>query len=284
MIHLTRRHLLLACTALPFGARAAAPAAPSAQLANPYRPGVSLADYWVSEKYDGVRGLWDGEQLRTRQGRVIAAPAWFTQGWPGVALDGELWAGHGRFEAAASATASQQPDDAAWRAMRYMVFDLPTHPGPFDERLPILQAAVGRLGVPWVLAVPHRSVTDDAALQSLLQQTVARGGEGLMLRRGASPYRAKRNDDLLKLKPLLDAEATVVAHLPGQGKYQGLLGALQLRTDDGLSFRLGSGFTDADRQSPPPVGSRVTYRYRGLHDSGLPRFASYLRLRPAGID
>ncbi|RYF98356.1 MAG: DNA ligase, partial [Caulobacteraceae bacterium] len=92
-------------------------------LANIYRPGIALADYWVSEKYDGVRGYWDGSRLWTRNGEPVFAPAWFTAAWPKVPMDGELWAGRGRFTHAVSTARQQTPDDAAWRGMRFMVFD-----------------------------------------------------------------------------------------------------------------------------------------------------------------
>ena len=39
------------------------------------------------------------------------------------------------------------------------------------------------------------------------------------------------------------------------------------------------GVSDAERDAPPPIGSWVTYRFRGTHDSGLPRFASFVRVR-----
>ena len=211
---------------------------------------------------------------------VINAPAWFTAGWPAEPMDGELWAGRGRFEQAQSAAARQQPDDAAWRALRYMVFDVPAHPGTFDERLRALAGLVARIDQPWVLAVPQRKVASHAELQALLRDVERGGGEGLMLRRGASLHRAGRGDDLLKFKSHDDAEARVVAHLPGKGKHAGRLGALLVETPEGKRFALGTGFTDAQRADPPPVGSWVTYRYRGLHQkSGLPRFASFMRVR-----
>ncbi|ABM59217.1 ATP dependent DNA ligase [Verminephrobacter eiseniae EF01-2] len=253
--------------------------APALLLANVYRPGLPLADYWVSEKYDGVRGYWDGRALRTRSGETVAAPAWFTAGWPGTALDGELWAGRGRFGHAQSTTRQQQADDNAWRSMRFMVFDLPRHGGRFDQRLPALKALVASIGQPWVQAVPQQRVATDAALQALLQRTVRAGGEGLMLHRGASLYQSGRNDDLLKLKTHEDAEARVLAHLPGKGRHAGRLGALLVAMPSGQRFKLGSGFSDAQRADPPPVGSWVTYRFRGLHESGLPRFASFVRVR-----
>ena len=269
---------LLAIAAFP-ALPALAADAPALLLAQVYRPGLPLQDYWVSEKYDGVRGFWDGRTLRTRGGETVQAPAWFTAGWPEVPMDGELWAGRGRFSHAQSTTRQQQPGDVAWRQIRFMVFDLPGDKGTFDQRLPALNALVESLGQPWVQAVPQRRVANDAALQALLHRTVRAGGEGLMLHRGASLYRAGRSDDLIKVKTHEDTEARVVAHLPGKGRHAGRLGALLVEMPSGQRFRLGAGFSDADRERPPPVGSWVTYRFRGTHDGGLPRFASFVRAR-----
>ena len=269
---------LLAIAAFP-ALPALAADAPALLLAQVYRPGLPLQDYWVSEKYDGVRGFWDGRTLRTRGGETVQAPAWFTAGWPKVPMDGELWAGRGRFSHAQSTTRQQQPGDVAWRQIRFMVFDLPGDKGTFDQRLPALNALVESLGQPWVQAVPQRRVANDAALQALLHRTVRAGGEGLMLHRGASLYRAGRSDDLIKLKTHEDTEARVIAHLPGKGRHAGRMGALLVETPSGQRFRLGAGFSDADRERPPPVGSWVTYRFRGTHNGGLPRFASFVRER-----
>lgn len=269
---------LLALAAFP-ALPALAADAPALLLAQVYRPGLPLQDYWVSEKYDGVRGFWDGRTLRTRGGETVQAPAWFTAGWPEVPMDGELWAGRGRFSHAQSTTRQQQPGDVAWRQIRFMVFDLPGDKGTFDQRLPALNALVESLGQPWVQAVPQRRVANDAALQALLHRTVRAGGEGLMLHRGASLYRAGRSDDLIKLKTHEDTEARVIAHLPGKGRHAGRMGALLVEMPSGQRFRLGAGFSDADRERPPPVGSWVTYRFRGTHDGGLPRFASFVRER-----
>ena len=275
---LTRLGAALAAVVLPLPARAGT--APALMLAGVYRPGVPLEAYWLSEKYDGLRAYWDGQRLLTRGGDTIAAPAWFTAGWPGDPLDGELWAGRGHFEEALSTVRQQTPDDAAWRRIRFMVFDLPAHPGPFTERIAAYHGIVSRLDQPWVRAVPQERVASHAALMARLDRMVKDGGEGLMLHRGDAPYRALRGDDLLKVKTHEDAEARVIAHLPGQGRHAGRMGALQVETPDGLRFRLGSGFTDAQRERPPAVGEWVTYRFRGLNASGAPRFASFVRVRP----
>jgi DNA ligase-1 len=273
---------MAATTAVPTAAQPAR--SPALLLATVYRPGLPLADYWVSEKYDGVRGYWDGHALRTRGGETIAAPAWFTAGWPAdTPMDGELWAGRGRFNQALSTTRQMRADDHAWRQITFMVFDLPQHSGTFDERIPAISAAVAALGQPWVQSVRQRRVPTDAALQALLKSTVRAGGEGLMLHRGASRYQAGRSDDLIKVKTHEDTEARVVAHIPGKGRHAGRLGALLVEMPSGQRFRLGAGFSDAERLDPPPVGSWVTYRFHGTHESGLPRFASFLRLRTDGV-
>ena len=271
-------HLLLGAAG-GMGLPHAAAAVPSLMLANVYRANIPLADYWVSEKYDGVRGYWDGRQLWTRGGEPINAPAWFTAGWPAVPMDGELWVGRGQFSAAVSTVRQQVPNDDAWRKMHFMVFDLPAHGGTFDERIPAITQLLHTLAVPWVQPVAQSRVASHEALQARMRQIVKAGGEGLMLHRGASLYKGVRNDDLLKLKPYEDAEARVVAHIPGRGKYEGMLGALLVETTTGQRFKLGTGFTNAERRDPPVINTWVTYRYRDINPSGLPRFASFLRVR-----
>jgi len=274
----------LACSALGVQGRtpeAFTPAKqpPALMRAEVYRPGMPLAGYWISEKYDGVRGYWDGRRLWTRGGTPIAAPAWFTAPFPPKPLDGELWAGRGRFQQTVSVVRTETPDDQAWRAIRFMVFDLPAEPGPFRQRLAALQRLLPIPAAPWLVAAPQQRATTAAQLQILLDRTVKDGGEGLMLHHGDSLYRAERSADLLKVKPFDDAEAQVVAHLPGKGRHAGRMGALQVRMPDGRQFRLGGGFTDAQRDDPPPIGSRVTYRHQGTTAGGLPRFARFLRVR-----
>ena len=276
------RLILAAALLLTSPAQAAQPApkAPALMLAQIWQKGLPLQEYWASEKYDGVRGYWDGRQLISRGGQPIAAPAWFTAGWPATPMDGELWAGRGQFDHAQSTTAQNAPNDAAWRQMRFMVFDLPAAPGSFDQRLPVLQNTVAAIGQSWVQAVEQRKLKDEAELQQWLKQVVKAGGEGLMLHKGSAPYRSGRSDDLLKLKPFDDAEARVIGYKPGRGQWQGMTGSLLVQGPDGKQFSLGAGLTAELRRNPPALGSWVTYRYQGLHEkSGLPRFARFMRVR-----
>ncbi|MDM0047278.1 DNA ligase [Variovorax dokdonensis] len=268
---------LLGCLPAPF---AFAADAPPLALAEVYRPGMPLDDFWVSEKYDGVRGYWDGQKLRLRGGEVITPPAWFVAGWPTVPMDGELWAGRGKFSFAVATVRSASARDADWRELRFMVFDLPAEPGDFNHRLEKLRRLLPIPATPWLVPVPQQRAGTAAELQALLDRTVKGGGEGLMLHRGSSLYRVGRSDDLLKFKPYDDADARVIAHLPGKGRHAHRMGALLVETRDGKRFKLGSGFTDAQREAPPPPGSWVSYRFNGLTSGGLPRFARFLRERP----
>ncbi|NUZ04573.1 DNA ligase [Piscinibacter koreensis] len=278
---LDRRRWLFAGIALqvPKAASAAAPPATAADLvlANVWDPRRDPARCLVSEKYDGVRALWDGTGLRHRSGRPLAAPAWFTAGLPAEPLDGELWMGRRRFDRLSAVVRRHTPDDAGWRSVRYLVFELPNGAGTFAERAARIATLVAATRLAHVEAVAQRRVADPGALQRLLDATVAAGGEGLMLHDAAAPYVRGRSDALSKLKPYLDAEAVVVGHRGGRGRLAGEVGALVVRAPDGRTFRVGSGLGDALRRDPPPLGSVVTYRYRDLTPGGLPRFATLLR-------
>lgn len=242
--------------------------------------GLDPAPYLVSEKLDGVRAYWDGAALWFRSGLPIAAPLAFTAQLPaGVPLDGELWMGRGRFEALVAAVRRATPRADEWQALRYMAFELPGAPGTFEARAARLQALLGASPAAAVQALAQQRLPDAGALRQQLNAVVQAGGEGLMLHRADAAFVAGRGPWLLKLKPQDDAEAEVIAHRPGRGRLAGRLGALRVRTADGVVFDLGSGLSDAVRADPPPVGRWVTFTHHGLTERGVPRFARYLRER-----
>jgi DNA ligase-1 len=255
------------------------PAAPAMLLAEVYAADIDVSQYWISEKLDGVRAQWDGRALRFRGGGLVPAPAWFTANFPAVPLDGELWIARERFDALSGTVRRIEPVDAEWRQVRYLVFELPGAAGDFSERIRQMQTIVELAAVPWLQAVEQTRGVDRAALMQQLDAVVQAGGEGLMLHRADAPYVTGRSDALLKLKPWQDAEAIVVGHTPGTGKYQGMTGALQMEMPDGKRFKIGSGLSDTLRRQPPAIGTRITYRYQQLTKNGVPRFPRYLRVR-----
>ncbi len=251
---------------------------PPLLLANVWNPSIDPTGWWMSEKYDGLRGYWDGRKLWSRQGNLIHAPDYFLAELPrDVALDGELWIGHGKFEETMSIVRSETPDDR-WKRVRFMVFDAPQVKGTFEERMQFLRAILPEENR-FVRVVRQERCRGMAQLLTERDRVVRLGGEGVMLRRPGSAYEAGRSPTLLKVKPYDDAEATVIAHIPGKGKFAGKLGSIRVRTKDGREFSIGSGFSDAERESPPPVGTVITYRFHGLTAKGLPRFPSFLRIR-----
>ena len=269
--------LLGVALALPVAGSAAEP--PAILLAEVYRDQVDVTHYLVSEKLDGVRAIWDGSTLRFRSGKEINAPRWFVDGLPKRPLDGELWIARGKFERISGIVRKDVPDDNEWRQVRYMIFELPGAPGTFRERAEAMRKIVRQTNIPWLREIEQFSVVDRNSLQKRMNEVVKAGGEGLMLHRADALYETGRSDTLLKMKPWEDAEAVVVGHVPGKGKNAGMLGALRVRTADGREFSLGTGFTDKQRSNPPPIGTTVTYRYRDLTNTGMPRFASFLRVR-----
>jgi len=251
---------------------------PHLLLANVWNKSIDPTGWWMSEKYDGLRGYWDGQKLWSRKGNLIHAPDYFLTEFPrDIALDGELWIGHGKFEETMSIVRSETPDDR-WKSIRYMVFDAPQAKGTFERRMQFLRENVSE-GNRFVKVVAQERCQGATQLLAERDRVVRGGGEGLMLRQPESAYEARRSPTLLKVKPFDDAEATVIAHEPGKGKFAGKLGALRVRTEDGREFSIGSGLTDAERESPPPLGTVITYRFQGLTAKGLPRFPSYLRVR-----
>jgi DNA ligase 1 len=248
-------------------------------LAHQYQSGIDVTQYLISEKLDGVRAMWDGKQFYTRQGNTINSPVWFSKNLPKMKLDGELWLGKHQFDALSGAVRKDVPIDAEWKNITYNIFELPNAAGTFEARAKRIVQIVKKANLPHLKAVVQFRVKDEAELNLRLKQMVKNGGEGLMLHRADAVYVTGRNAALIKLKPLFDAEATVVAHTAGRGKYKGKLGALVLEMPDGIRFKLGTGFSDAERENPPKIGSLVTYTYKDKTKNGKPKFASFLRVR-----
>ena len=251
---------------------------PDLLLAGKYRQDIDLSAYWVSEKLDGVRAFWDGKRLISRGGHPFSAPVWFIAGFPSVALDGELWVGRGRFEETTSIVTRSLPHDG-WRQVRYMVFDLPEDPEIFDLRLHHLLEVVATSQSEFLVVVVQDKIADHKSLLNRLDKITSAGGEGLMLHRGDSHYRGGRGMDLLKLKRFDDAEGIVIAHNPGKGKYVGLMGSVTVRTADGTTVKVGSGFSDEERRAPPPIGATITFKHQGFTGKGKPRFPVFWRIR-----
>ena len=241
--------------------------------------GQDPTGYLLSEKLDGMRCLYDGQQLYSRNGNIIHAPAAMVRALPSMALDGELYLGRGRFQECMSIVRSQRADAGEWSEVKFMVFDAPEVIGTATERLS--HAAIALIDHSWAAVVPHRVCTGEKDTMAELDRVIALGGEGIMLKHPINPYTGGRNANHLKVKRFYDDEAIVTGHEPGKGKHTGRLGALICMDAHGREFCVGTGLTDAERTNPPPVGTCITYKYQERTNAGLPRFPVFMRVRPA---
>ncbi len=252
---------------------------PRLQLATIYQKSTNIQHYWVSEKLDGVRGYWTGKQLLTRSGNELSPPAWFVKYWPTTPMDGELWSKRGSFEQISACVRSKRPNSECWKNLKLMIFDLPHQAGTFSTRINIMKMLTQASNSTYLGMVKQIKLINDKQLYAFLDDVVKSNGEGLMLHLSAAHYESGRSKHLLKLKKHQDAEAKVIAHTSGKGKYEGFLGAILVETPEGITFKIGSGFSDLERQSPPKIGSTITYKYIGKTQRGVPRFASFLRIK-----
>jgi DNA ligase 1 len=251
---------------------------PPLLLAESWDNAQDLSGWWMSEKLDGVRAYWDGRQFLSRQGNLYHAPDWFVEGLPNVPLDGELWIDRKAFQRTVSIVRRQDKSEH-WRTVRFVIFDAPQAASHFEERIEFLHDQVPSWQNTFVTIHDHLLCQDLDHLRHELQRIESLGGEGLMLRQPASAYTAGRSSTLLKVKTFHDAEAEVIGHEPGKGRHQGRLGALSVKLPNGKVFSVGTGFSDKQRTTPPPVGSVITFRYQELSDAGIPRFPSYVAIR-----
>jgi DNA ligase-1 len=256
----------------------AAAKAPPLLLAHTWTTEEDLTGWWMSEKLDGVRAWWDGAQFLSRLGNRYHAPPWFVAGLPDTPLDGELWVGRKAFQRTVGIVRRQDQGEQ-WRDVRFVVFDAPALDLPFEARVDAVRDTLAGGRAPYASAHTHEPCRGTTHLLAELDRLCALGAEGVMVRQPGSRYETGRSTTLYKVKRFHDAEARVLEHQGGAGRHKGRLGALVVELQDGKRFSIGTGFSDAEREAPPAVGSTVTFRYQELSDGGVPRFPSFVGVR-----
>lgn len=245
-------------------------------------PNVTLAHTWdvtkdvngwmMSEKLDGVRAVWDGRNFKSRTNKPFKCQSRFrTCMSPMIALDGELFSGD--FKTTVSSVRS-----GVWSAqMKYYVFDSPSLGDPYEVRYERLVKMFK--DHPFIVVLEHQFIDSAAHLMEYFTYIVKeKGGEGVMVRNPAMLYESGRSHNLLKVKQMQDDEAVVVGHVEGCGKHVGRLGAIMCEYR-GKTFKIGTGFTDEERESPPALGTKVTFAYYELTENNVPRFPVFKAIR-----
>ena len=261
-------------------------------LANVYKENTDPTGMYISEKYDGIRAIFDGQNLRSRTNKKISAPQWFINSLPkNFALDGELIVSNGTFQETTSTIMKKVPIENEWRKVKYIVFDVPSMENkPYKNRYQFLQNYFkNKTNGPIVIA-KQNIVTSKSFMKNKYANVIAKGGEGVMLRNASMKYTPKRTQELLKVKPTMNNEAIIMNLIEGKGKNIGKLGALQVRMlkDPSKVFKVGSGFTNVQRQeiwkNKNSMKNRaITYQYKGLTSSGLPRHPVFMRFRTNNV-
>ena len=251
---------------------------PDIFLLKTYDDKKSVIGWVMSEKLDGVRGFWDGKQLLTRGGNKLNPPAWFVVNYPPFAIDGELWTKRGDFENIVSIVRTKNPDNR-WRKITHQIFEIPKQKGGLFERLTILQDFLANNYNTPIKIIKQIPISRKQQLNSFLNTVIQKGGEGVVVRDPSKPYQTGRLDSALKVKRYQDAECVVIEILPGKGKYYGKMGSLLCKMLDNKLIKIGSGFKDSQRQNPPLIGTKITFKYYGLTKNGKPKYASFLRIK-----
>lgn len=230
--------------------------------------GQNINGWLMSEKLDGVRAIWTGQELMSRNGNPFYAPDWFTRQLPaGVMLDGELFVGRGKFQATASVVKKKVPVDSEWQSIRYCVFDAPEVEGGFEVRLAFCASALTGCEIAEVVA--HRVCVNHSDLESFFSELHAQGAEGVMLREPNSSYDKRRSASLLKFKKYESSEAVMI----GQEAC-----ALVLKWND-VVFKVANGLNEQECICFPRIGSIISFGFCGLTDGGVPRFPTFLSER-----
>lgn len=230
---------------------------------------------WVmSEKLDGIRAYWDGEKLLSRGGKIIYAPKWFVKDYPPFEIDGELWTSRGDFENISSIVRDKIPSDD-WHQVKHYIFEVPNAEGGLMKRL----EKVKNLNHKYIKIIKQIKIKNKTHLKEYLTKIELDKGEGVVVRDPNAPYINKRTSKALKVKTFYDMECEVVGYSEGKGKFLGFMGAIKCKLDNGILFKIGSGFNLEQRKNPPNIGDIITFKYKEFTKYGKPRFPVYLRVR-----
>lgn len=236
-----------------------------------------VVGWLMSEKLDGVRGVWDGKSLKTKNGNPIFAPQWFLKQMPPFAIDGELWTKRNDFEEIQSIVLSKTPDDR-WRKITLNVFEVPNQQGGLLQRLSVLDKFLKKSNSPSIKIIPQQVVQSQQHLETTLKSIMDQSGEGLVVRKPEVSFYIGRTQDALKVKSFLDDECVLTGYKEGKGKFTGIVGSF-ICDWHGMQLFIGSGIKKSLRITPPPIGSKLTFKYYGKTKSGKPKFATFLRVR-----
>lgn len=246
------------------------------QKANIYKKDKHIVNNWImSEKLDGIRAYWNGENLITKNGNIINAPNWFIKKFPNFELDGELWTKRADFENIQSIVLDKIPSNK-WTDITYNIFEVPNQEGNFFDRIKVLNSWLDVYPNSYIKIIPQIVCKNETHLNSYLKELIEKNAEGIILKNPYSDYETGRTNNLLKVKTFFDDEGVVIGHNFDENRR---LKSLKIKLKNGVVFNLGGGFSELERLTPPKLNDIVTFKYYGFTKNNKPKFASFLRIR-----
>jgi DNA ligase-1 len=245
---------------------------PELFLLNNYNKDINVTSWYMSEKLDGVRAYWDGENLTSRNGKIFNAPSFFTKDFPKHQLDGELWSKRGDFSNISSIVNKKDPHNG-WENLTYNIFEVPDAKGNLLQRLKNVKTSK------YIKIILQIKVKNKKHLYEFLKSIEEKGGEGVVVRDGKLNYYTGRDNNALKVKNYTDAECKIVSYNKGSKKYRNVVGSLSCKMNNNQIIKIGSGLNDEQRKNPPKIGAIITFKYYGLTSKGNPRFPVFLHER-----
>ncbi len=247
----------------------------------------NLSDYVVSEKFDGIRALWDGQNMFSKSGKIIAIPRCFSEKLAvldlpkGDFVEGELWIDYGAFEAISSVIRRKNPTCADFSKVKYLIFN--AHLGEssdFLANLTKIQSILDSQDLAQnrqIQVITQHKFTTQKELTDFFNAVIAKGGEGVIVRDSRVAF---------KLKPQNDAECKIIDYSRGKGRIRGKVGAIICESLEdknsgitkGKIFRIGSGLSDEIRSNPPKIGTIITYKFSSVSKNGIPKHTQFLRI------
>lgn len=246
---------------------------------------IKIDSFMVSEKFDGVCGIWDGENMFSKRGKILPIPRCFSQNLARLGLkngefvEGELWIDYGAFEAISGLLNRKNIACEDFRSVKFLIFNAQLgNKGDFSQNLAEIKLRLDSAkDLEQIQVIPQHKFSKIADLQDFFNAVVARGGEGVIVRDSTTAY---------KLKTQNDAECKIIDFSRGKGRIRGKVGAIICESLEdknsgikgGKIFRIGSGLSDEIRSNPPKIGTIITYKFSGLSRNGTPKHARFLRI------
>ena len=268
-------------------------------------------DIIITQKYDGVRcvAIHDksGVKLFSRQGKLIEGLHDLEEQllWlPFGCYDGELLLNKDNipskdlYRETVTVVNSKDQDKKdivfnIFDTCEIKEFENGYCAAPCIERKKVIQELEEQMKPDWWKSVPilYYGKYDKNIVQQELNKQIALEHEGVMVNIANAPYEAKRTKNILKVKAMQDCDLKIIGFEEGTGKNKGTLGAI-IVDYKGFEVRVGSGFTDQDREyfwanQNELLGRVITVQYfeetTNKKDNSLSlRFPVYLELREKG--